>query len=42
MASYPLFLLALGVVGIGFALLQIAANPYVTILGPENDRPRAG
>lgn len=35
-ASYPLFLLALGVVGIGFALLQIAANPYVTILGPES------
>jgi MFS transporter, FHS family, L-fucose permease len=34
-ASYPLFLLALGVVGIGFAMLQIAANPYVTILGPE-------
>jgi MFS transporter, FHS family, L-fucose permease len=33
--SYPLFLLALFVVGIGFAILQIAANPYVTILGPE-------
>jgi len=33
--SYPLFLLALFVVGIGFAVLQIAANPYVTILGPE-------
>lgn len=33
--SYPLFLLALGIVGVGFALLQIAANPYVTILGPE-------
>lgn len=33
--SYVLFLTALGVVGIGFALLQIAANPYVTILGPE-------
>lgn len=33
--SYPLFLLALFVVGIGFAMLQIAANPYVTILGPE-------
>ena len=33
--SYPLFLLALFVVGLGFALLQIAANPYVTILGPE-------
>lgn len=34
-ASYPLFLGALFVVGLGFALLQIAANPYVTILGPE-------
>lgn len=34
-ASYPLFLVALFVVGVGFAMLQIAANPYVTILGPE-------
>ena len=33
--SYPFFLTALFVVGIGFALLQIAANPYITILGPE-------
>ena len=33
--SYPFFLFALFVVGMGFALLQIAANPYVTILGPE-------
>ena len=33
--SYPLFLFALFIVGIGFAMLQIAANPYVTILGPE-------
>ncbi len=33
--SYPLFLLALFVVGMGFAMLQIACNPYVTILGPE-------
>ena len=33
--SYPMFLGALFVVGIGFAMLQIAANPYVTILGPE-------
>jgi FHS family L-fucose permease-like MFS transporter len=33
--SYPLFLVALFVVGLGFAMLQIAANPYVTILGPE-------
>lgn len=36
MASYPMFLAALFVVGLGFAMLQIAANPYVTILGPEN------
>ena len=33
--SYPLFLFGLFVVGLGFAVLQIAANPYVTILGPE-------
>src|SRR5208282_6740629 len=33
--SYLFFLVALFVVGLGFALLQIAANPYVTILGPE-------
>jgi FHS family L-fucose permease-like MFS transporter len=33
--SYPMFLGALFVVGLGFAMLQIAANPYVTILGPE-------
>jgi FHS family L-fucose permease-like MFS transporter len=35
LGSYPLFLTALFVVGLGFAMLQIAANPYVTILGPE-------
>lgn len=33
--SYRLFLVALFIVGLGFAMLQIAANPYVTILGPE-------
>jgi len=33
--SYLLFLGGLFVVGLGFAMLQIAANPYVTILGPE-------
>jgi len=33
--SYPMFLAGLFVVGLGFAMLQIAANPYVTILGPE-------
>lgn len=35
LTSYPLFLVALFIVGLGFAMLQIAANPYVTILGPE-------
>lgn len=33
--SFHLFLAALFIVGLGFAMLQIAANPYVTILGPE-------
>ena len=33
---YPVFLLALFVVGSGFALLQVAINPYVGVLGaPE-------
>lgn len=36
LTSYPLFLLALFVVGLGFAILQIAANPYITLLGPEH------
>ena len=35
LVSYPMFLLALFIVGLGFAMLQIAANPYITILGPE-------
>jgi FHS family L-fucose permease-like MFS transporter len=34
-ASYLMFLAGLFIVGLGFAMLQIAANPYVTILGPE-------
>jgi len=32
--SYPMFLVALFVIGTGLALLQTASNPYVTILGP--------
>lgn len=32
--SYPMFLSGLFVIGTGLALLQTAANPYVTILGP--------
>lgn len=34
-SSYVLFLGALFVIGLGFTLLQISANPYVSILGPE-------
>ncbi len=36
LGSYLFFLIALFIVGLGFAMLQIAANPYVTILGPEH------
>lgn len=32
---YGFFLAALFVLGLGFAMLQIAANPYVAIIGPE-------
>ncbi len=32
---YGFFLSALFVMGLGFTLLQIAANPYIAILGPE-------
>jgi FHS family L-fucose permease-like MFS transporter len=39
LTSYPFFLIALFIVGLGFAMLQIAANPYVTILGPEQTAP---
>ena len=35
-ASYPLFLVGLFTSGIGLTVLQTAANPYVTILGPRN------
>jgi MFS transporter, FHS family, L-fucose permease len=32
--SFPLFLAALAVLGAGITTLQVAANPYVTFLGP--------
>jgi MFS transporter, FHS family, L-fucose permease len=32
--SYPLFLTSLFVIGMGLALLQTAANPYVSLIGP--------
>lgn len=35
MASFPVFLLALFVGGIGNTLLQASLNPYVTIVGPH-------
>ena len=35
LSAYPFFLGALFIVGLGLAMLQVAANPYVTILGPE-------
>ena len=34
-ASYPLFLGALVVLAAGITVLQVAANPYVTAIGPE-------
>jgi len=33
--TYPVFLLGLFSIGAGTALLQTAANPYITILGPK-------
>jgi len=33
--TYALFLLGLFTIGIGLAILQTAANPYITILGPQ-------
>jgi MFS transporter, FHS family, L-fucose permease len=36
MVSFPLFLAAVFVVGAGVTALQTSANPYISILGPEN------
>ncbi len=33
--SFPMFLIALFVLATGITVLQVAANPYVAILGPE-------
>lgn len=38
--NYIIFLIALFTQGIGLSLLQTAANPYVTILGPINTAAR--
>ncbi|SNC61419.1 MFS transporter, FHS family, L-fucose permease [Hymenobacter gelipurpurascens] len=34
--TFGLFLTALGLLGAGITLLQVAANPYVSVLGPAN------
>lgn len=35
LVSFPLFLTAVFIVGAGITALQVSANPYVAILGPE-------
>lgn len=35
--TYEIFLLGLFTIGIGLAILQTAANPYITILGPKEN-----
>src|SRR5580692_7218501 len=39
LVNFPLFLTAVFVVGAGITALQTAANPYVSILGPESTAP---
>ncbi len=39
LVNFPLFLVAVFVVGAGVTALQTAANPYVAILGPEHSAP---
>ncbi|WP_373515367.1 sugar MFS transporter [Persicitalea sp.] len=34
--TYEIFLLGLFTIGIGLAILQTAANPYITLLGPQD------
>jgi FHS family L-fucose permease-like MFS transporter len=38
--SFPYFLTALFIIGTGLAMLQTAANPYVTVLGPIESAAR--
>src|ERR1700675_4586713 len=37
--SFPLFLSALIVLAAGMTILQVSANPYVAVLGPEKPPP---
>ena len=41
MPSFPLFLAALIILAAGVTVLQVAANPYVALLGPAKDGLRA-
>lgn len=34
--TYAIFLIGLFLIGVGLAILQTAANPYITVLGPQN------
>ncbi|RUT73051.1 sugar MFS transporter [Ancylomarina longa] len=38
--TFPLFLTGLFIVGTGLAVLQTAANPYVTVIGPQESAAR--
>lgn len=40
MASYPLFLVALFLLGTGLTILQTASNPYVVLVGPAESAAR--
>lgn len=40
LASFPLFLLGLFVVGTGLTVLQTASNPYIVLLGPPQSAAR--
>ncbi|MEJ7682357.1 MAG: hypothetical protein WKG06_31805 [Segetibacter sp.] len=37
---YEVFLLGLFTIGVGLAILQTAANPYITVLGPKESAAR--
>ncbi len=39
LVNFPLFLVAIFLVGAGVTALQTSANPYVAILGPEHSAP---
>jgi len=37
MRAFPFFLMALFIMACGIAILETAANPYITVLGPQED-----